>query len=131
MRVPDKSLTAKQQQLVTALLTARTVAEAAKEADISEATAYRWLALPHVHQSLMMARRRVLDSAVMGAQAASRVAVKTLLECMGKDNPPAVRVRAAMSVLEVAFRGVELDDLAGRIEQLEQTLETQETARSA
>lgn len=128
MRALTEKLTAKQELLIACLLKAYTVAEAAREVGTSEPTAYRWLAQPNVHHALMTARRRVLDTAVMGAQAASRVAIKTLLECMGKDQPPAVRVRAAMSVLDVAFRGVELDDLASRIGDLEAALEAQGNA---
>ena len=46
MRGHGQKLTARQDALVAALLTAPTHADAAKKAGISEATLYRWLNLP-------------------------------------------------------------------------------------
>jgi hypothetical protein len=39
--------------------------------------------------------------------------------CVNK-MPGATRVRAAVSVLELAFRGMELEDMQGRIQRLEE-----------
>lgn len=48
-------------------------------------------------------------------------AVETLREIMcNKENPPSSRVTAARTVLEMAIKAVELEDLAEKVEELEQ-----------
>lgn len=121
----NEKLTAKQEALLAALLTARTLGEAAQAAHISEATARRWLALPHVQRAHLDARRQVVDHALATVQRATQAAVSTLLQCMKDDMPPSVRLGAARVVLETAVKAVEVSDLAARLDALEQALETQ------
>ena len=122
MSVSSENLTRPQERLIAALLTARTIGDAARAAKTSEPTARRWLALPHVRRAYMDARRQVVQQALATAQAATRAAVATLLDCMQAKHPASVRVRAATAVLELAVRAVEVDDLAARVEQLEQLM---------
>ena len=121
----DEKLTAKQEAFLAALLTAPTIGEAARAAKIADATARRWLAQPTVRAAWLEMRRQVVDQALMGVQAATAEAVATLRACLADDMPPSVRVRAATAILDTAVRAVEINDLAERIEQLEQALAEQ------
>lgn len=68
-----------------------------------------------------MARREVVSQAVGQLQAACSVAVVALTDISQDVNCPAsARVSAARTVLEMALKGVELEDLAVRVEELEQ-----------
>lgn len=122
----DENLTSKQEAFLAALLSAPTHAEAAKVARVSEATARRWLTLPHVRAAWLDMRRQVVDQALLTVQTATTEAVATLRACLAPDMPPGVRVRAATAILETAVRAIELNDLDARIEQLEQALEEQQ-----
>lgn len=121
----DEKPTSKQEAFLAALLTAPTLAEAAKAAKIGESTARRWLTLPTVQSAWLDMRRQVVDQALLTVQNATAEAVATLRGCLADDMPPGVRVRAATAILDTAIRTVEISDLAARIEQIEQALEEQ------
>lgn len=111
----------KQESAIAALLSAPTVAQAATVAGIGEGTLWRWLALPTFQTQYRAARREVVGHAVARLQAACRAAVDTLESVMANgEAAPASRVSAARAVLEMAFKAVELDDLAVRVEALEE-----------
>jgi hypothetical protein len=105
---------------LAALLSEPTMAGAAKQAGISESTLLRWLDDPAFQARYRAARRQVLDQAVSGLQQAAGKAV-TVLVAIAEDAsaPPAARVSAAKTIIDQGFRGLELTDLAARIEQLE------------
>ena len=66
------------------------------------------------------ARRQVVELAVTGLQQATGQAVETLVEITGNiAAPQAARVSAAKTILDFAVKGVELVDLAERVERLE------------
>ncbi len=119
MHGSDENLTTKQETFLTALLTAPTVAEAARIAKVNDTTARRWLSQPHIRAAWLDMRRQVVDQALMSVQSATRAAVATLLDCLKPKYPAGVRVRAATAILETAIRTVEIGDLAARIEELE------------
>lgn len=116
-------LTANQERFLVDLLTAPTIAEAAKETGINESTARRWLSQRPVQRAWRELRRQVVEQALTGVQSATVEAVATLRACLAEDMPPAVRVRAALALLDLAARTVEIGDLAARIEQLEEAIE--------
>lgn len=69
------------------------------------------------------AKRQAVTQAVARLQQATTQAVDTLEAIMGdKDAPAGSRVTAAKTVLEMAVKAVELDDLAARIEALERVV---------
>jgi hypothetical protein len=111
-------LTEKQEAAITALLTEKTHVEAAKKAGIGEATLRRYLTQPEFVAAYRQARRAIVEDAVTALQKAATAAVKTLERNLDCGNL-VVETRAAQLVLEQAFRGAELLDLAQRIEELE------------
>ncbi|MGW8182080.1 MAG: hypothetical protein ACWGQW_25405, partial [bacterium] len=69
------------------------------------------------------ARRRVVQHAISRLQKVSSEAVDTLREIMtDPDKPATSRVTAARTILEMAVKAVELEDLEVRIEELEATV---------
>jgi hypothetical protein len=111
----------KGEALIAALLTEPTHAAAAAKAGVSEATAQRWLRKPGFVAAYRAARRAVVEAAVGRLQQVAAEAVEVLRRNMGCGNP-AVEVRAAALVIEKAVSGVELIDLATRVEELERML---------
>jgi hypothetical protein len=103
---------------ISALLTEPTIAAAAKTVGIDESTLRRWLAEPAFKARHRDARRQLVEHAISGLQQAASDAVATLsrnLSC----GLPAAEISAAKAILDQAFRGMEVLDLAARIEQLE------------
>jgi hypothetical protein len=105
---------------IVALLACPTLEAAAGRAGVAPATLRRWLAEDGFRQRYRQARRQLLEQAVAGLQQAAGEAVAVLAAIAGDATQPAgVRVSAARTIIDQAFRGSELLDLAARIEQLE------------
>src|SRR6516162_1710221 len=110
MSAPGK-IGRKQEALIAALLTEPTHAAAATKAGISEASVQRWLRLPEFQAAYRQARRELVEGAVGRIQAATGQAVDTLLAVAKDGAKDGDRVRAAVALLEHAFRGVEQADV--------------------
>lgn len=118
-----------QERAISALLSTRTIPEAAAAAGISARTLERWIAESEgFSAAYRAARRRVVEVAIGRIQEATGDAVATLsrnLTC-GK---PAVEVRAALGILEHAIKAVELWDIEARIEALEHAQDEKKEGR--
>ncbi len=116
----QRTLPEKQEQALAALLTHRSMKEAALAAGVSETTLWRYTRDDKFSRRLRAARREAFDHTVTQLQAASGEAVAVLRELMAKeDAPAAARISAARTVLDYAARAVERDELKGRIDELE------------
>jgi len=106
------------------LRSCKVACKAAIALGISEATLLRRLT-PAFQDLLRQARRDAFSRAVARLQQASSAAVTTLLRimCDGK-SPASSQVRAALSVMELAFRATELEDIQVRIQRLEALAQT-------
>jgi hypothetical protein len=131
MRVDiEHGLTARQERAIVALLEHPSVADATAAAGVSQPTLWRWMQQAGFREAYRSAQRRAVEAAIANLQQASAEAVGALrrnLTC----GRPAVEVRAAEVILDLAFRGHELLDLATRIEQLEAAVEERQARREA
>ena len=119
---PD-GITPKQEAAIIALLNEPTAARAAITADVDERTLHRWLADPHFSRAYRNARRLAFSQAIAVSQRYAPVAVHTLAKIMTDGTVGAsARVSAAVALLKVNREGIELDDLASRVDELEQAL---------
>jgi len=118
---PGCKLTRKQELAIAALLTERTQELAAGKAGVATSTLQRWLLLPGFQAEYRRARRAVVEVAVGQLQAAASRAVETLVRNLDADKA-GDQIRAALGILEHAQRGVELADLAEKVEELERLL---------
>ena len=116
----------KREAVVAALLSEPTVEGAAKASGVGATTIYRWLQDAEFLILFRAARRRALDRATARLAAVSVEAVEVLREVMqDNDAPPNARVSAAKAVLDAATKTAETEDLAARVEALEQMLSAQ------
>jgi len=112
--------TRKQEALISALLTAPSLAAAAQQAGLSEVTAWRWLKDATFQATYREARRAVVQHAIAQVQHATGEAVETLRSVMQDAEAPAsARVSAAKAILDTALKGIDIDDLEVRIAALE------------
>jgi hypothetical protein len=107
---------------LAALLSQPTIAQAAAVAGISESTLARWLAEPSFRARYREARRLVVEQAISTLQQATSEAAEALqrnLTC----GVPAAEISAAKTILDQAFRGMEVIDLAAEVAELKRQLD--------
>ena len=120
MKGHGEKLSRNQERAISALLVHPTMTQAADAAGVGEVTLWRWLRIPTFKEQYRLARREAVSQAVGQLQAACSIAVVALTDISQDVNCPAsARVSAARTVLELALKGVELEDLAVRVEELE------------
>jgi hypothetical protein len=110
----------KQEDAIAALLSQRSIEEAARVCGVGARTLIRWLKLPDFNREYLKARREVVQQAVARMQQATGAAGTIALKLMTDPNvPAAVRLRAAEFVFDRAIKGVEIDDIEARVAELE------------
>ncbi len=119
--VGQDGLTGRQQKGLEALLSEPTITRAAEVAAVGERTLRRWLAEPAFRAAVNAARRESFGQAIGLTQKYAPVAVATLVKVMqDASGGPSAKVSAAATMLKFGREGIELDDLAARVEALEQ-----------
>jgi hypothetical protein len=115
----------RQARALEALLTCDSTTEAATACGVPLRTLSRWPAEDQAFQNQYRAARRALVQHGIGQlQKATSDAVQTLRQVMRDTASPAsARVAAARTVLELALKAVELEDIEQRLTQLERLLE--------
>ena len=112
-----------------ALACGSTVENAAAKAGISPRTAHRRLETPAFQRRLSEIKTDMVKRAAGMLTAASMESIKTLLALQESKIPPATRLGAARSVLELGTRLRESAELHERLDALEERL-TDDTAPS-
>ena len=117
-------LSARQGQAVEMLLQGQTMEKAAMAAGVSSRTLRSWMRRPRFRNTLLSARREAFGQAIGLTQRYAPVAVATLVKVMNDAGASAnAKVAAAAVLLKLGREGIELDDLAVRVEVLEQALQ--------
>lgn len=110
----------KKEEAIAALLSQKSIEDAARVAKIGTNTLLRWLQVPEFRDAYLKARRDAVHQSVARMQQATGAAAITILKLMTDPNvPAAVRLRAAECVFDHAIKGVELEDIESRVSELE------------
>jgi hypothetical protein len=121
---PYAGLSARQGTAVDALLQGHPITHAALSAGVNERTLRRWMRRPRFQAAVMAGRREAFGQAIGLTQRYAPVAVATLVKVMNDAGASAnAKVAAAAVLLKFGREGIELDDLAARVEVLEQALQ--------
>jgi hypothetical protein len=114
----------KQEEAIAALLSHRSIDDAAQAIRIAPRTLLRWLQLAEFNAAYRKARRAAVSQSVARLQQATSAAVSTLLKVMVDPSTPAsTRVRAADSVLDHSAKTIEIEDIEARVTELERAVE--------
>jgi hypothetical protein len=113
---------------VLAVLTSKNLAAAAKRAGIGHRTLIRWMTQPDFREALADARRATFDAGMQRVQALTTEAVETLSALM-KSGPPAVRLGAARTVLELGMHHNDAETIRAKLAEVEELQRQQETRR--
>jgi len=120
----------KKEDAIVALVSQRTIEDAARACDIPARTLYRWLKEPEFDTAYRAARRQAYGQSISRLQQGSTTAATTLLKVMVDiATPPSTRVRAAEAVLNHAAKAIEIEDIDARLRELEQAAEANKGGR--
>ncbi|MHB9110128.1 MAG: hypothetical protein ACYDCO_24010 [Armatimonadota bacterium] len=111
------------EQAIAALLETNTITAAAQRVGVAEKSLRNWLKDPDFAAEYRDARRSLVTQASDRLAKSCQEAVNTLNDIMQHSENDAPRVTAARAILDYAYKAVELDDLAARLERLEALLE--------
>ncbi len=125
-----EKLGSRKERAILALLTSRSVEEAARTANVPPRTLYRWMKEPAFDAEYRAARRAAYGQAIARLQQATSAAATTLMKTMVEASTSAsVKVRAAEAIFNHAFKGIELEDVVPRIASLERVNEASKQTR--
>jgi transposase-like protein len=111
----------KKEAAIAALLTQRSVEEAARVAGIGTQTLYRWMRNPEFAAAYRAARCAAVSQAMARLQQGSGAAATVMLKTMFDPGASAsTHLRAADHVLNHAKHASEIEDIQGRLAALEQ-----------
>jgi hypothetical protein len=115
----------KQEKFIMALMATNTTEEAYKQVGIGQSTAYKYMADPSFKEEYLRMRRETMQQVTSKLQQSALIAVETLNNVMAdsENSTASARVQASKIILENAYRGLEMDDLLGKLEQLEKRLD--------
>lgn len=115
-----KGVSFKDEQLIQALLTNRTIKEAAAEIGRSENQVYRRVKQPAFVEKYEAARRQLLHKTTAEIQVHLSTAVQTMVNVMNDDDSsPQVRLNAADCIMKNAMKLTEITDILQRLDRLE------------
>lgn len=113
------------EQLVAALTCGATQENAARQAGVSLRTVHRRLADPEFRRALQTFRADIVQRTAGALTAAGLEFVKTLVGLVSAGVPPATRLGAARSGLEIGMKLREHSDMEQRLGQLERDFEAE------
>lgn len=110
----------KQEEAIAALLSHRSIEDAAQAIKVATRTLLRWLQVPEFRDAYLKARREAVGQSIARLQQATGAAAITVLKLMTDPNvPAAVKLRAAECVFAHSIKGIELEDIETRLTDLE------------
>jgi len=114
----------KKEDAIVALLTTRTVEEAARAVGVSTKTLLRWMKELEFDTAYRAAKRAAFGQSIARLHQLTSAAVTTLGKVMLEPGtPPATRVRAADSILDHTTKAIEIEGLEARLMELERAAE--------
>ena len=130
MSVSEGKFGRKKEEAIVALLSQRSVDDAARSANVNPRTLYRWMKEPEFDAAYRAAKRAAFGQSIARLHHLSSAAVSTLGKIMlDSATPPATRVRAADSILDHTAKAIEIEDIDARVKQLEEATEANNQGR--
>lgn len=121
-------LNQRQEKFLKALFETDTIEKACALAGINKNTGFKYMKDEAFIKEYRAIRRDMMQVVTSNLQQASDDAVKVLEDVMhDKENStPSARVQSAKTVLEMAYRSIDIDDIQERVEGIEEVIRGQE-----
>jgi transposase-like protein len=117
------TLTHKQEKAIMLLLQNKKIEEVAQELGISTKTLYRWLKQDVFKKRFAEVRQELFNEALDSLKTLTKQAIDTLDDILRNGTKETSRVTASKTVLELALRLKEVEELERRVEELEKIVE--------
>jgi hypothetical protein len=115
-------LTRKQEEAIVALLSTRSVEEAARACKSPTRTLFRWLKEPAFDAAFRAAKKAAFGQGIARLHHLPSAAVSTLGKVMlDPATPPSTKVRAADSILNHTIKAIETEEIEARLAELERS----------
>lgn len=119
-----ENLGRKKEAAILALLTSRSVEDAARVAGVTPRSLYRWQKEPSFIAAYREARRAAFSQSVARMHQMASAAVTILGKVMvDPSTPPATKIRAADSILSHTAKAIEIEEVGTRLSELEKATE--------
>ena len=125
MIATSKKMERKKEKVIACLIAQPSITLAAQEAGISQSTMYRWLNDEEFQMAYRKAKKEIVGHALTQVQKAVTKAVDTLLDVMGNGVVESAKVSAAKTILELAIKAVEIEELEERLTILERRMDNE------
>lgn len=116
-------LTYRQEKAIMLLLENKKMEEVAQELGISTKTLYRWLKQDAFKERFAEVRQELFNEALNSLKTLTKQAIDTLDDILRNGTKETSRVTASKTVLELALRLKEVEELEQRVEELEKIVE--------
>lgn len=109
--------------MIAALLSCRTVKDAAEQCHVSERSILRWLKEPEFQSEYQTAKSQLLESGVNRLRLGGFDAAERLHKVITDPAAPLTAVVSASGrLLDLLLKAVEIEDLSRRLDRLEQSV---------
>ena len=126
--VSDNKLTRRQLAALPHVALSGSISEGARRAGVSRAAVHRWLNNPHFRREIDNLRNEVAELARTRIQDMTAAALQVIEDSL-HDERQSARFRAAVTVLDLARRGLHDKDVDRRLDWLEDSLFLKEEPR--
>jgi transposase len=117
------TLTHRQEKAIMLLLQNKKMEEVAQKLGISTKTLYRWLKQDAFKERFQEVRQELFNEALDSLKTLTKQAIDTLEDVIKNGTKETSRVTASKTVLELALRLKEVEELEKRVEELEKIVE--------
>lgn len=119
----ERTISAKQEKTIKAVLESKNITQGLQEANTSRAQFYTWMRDDEVFRAELERRRKELtEEGYHLLKLSVQEAASTMLKLLEDAKDEAVRLRAANSILERVEKISELEDIERRLTELEMEL---------
>lgn len=118
----ENVITVKQEKAIAALLSERTIRDAAKKTGVSEKTIYLWMNESAFRGALREAERGVLDDVTRRLNTGQRIALDTLEKLIQSARHESTKLNACVQWLNLFVKYRDMQDIDERLTALEAAL---------
>jgi len=118
---------AKREAVIAALLCSPSYEVAAQQSGVAKSTIHRWLQSPAFRAQYEVARQQALEGVLTYLRHTMTATVQTLFSIVQHPgSSDMARIAAGRTLLEYAFRGLELQEAVQRLSRIEEHLSLKE-----
>ena len=117
------TLSRKQMKAIPVIISARTITDGVKHAEISKTLFYEWMKDESFRNEFISRQNHIVETALKELKGLSSVAVEQLGALLRESDSETIRFKAIALILEHTIKIKEMEDIINRIERLERRIQ--------